>query len=172
MTGRVILSGCLPGSLVRLPDRRNVRAPPVCMSDTPTFASLLTQWSGGDLAEPPGCLHAPEGEPRRGRGAGVVHPRRVGGRAAVEPRHCRRSRCSKCTATSATAAAALGSSCGFGDAAVASDTIDVLKKLSPPFCGPLLAEFALHSPGVFSTQPPDFLHWASARPFNPVTMAR
>lgn len=131
------------------------------MSDTPTFASLLTQWSGGDFAERrsvyrhlkenPAEAAALEASIRDELTASLPWKRIIAAEAMLEV-YC----------DQATAAESLRGVLRQGDSAAAFDTIDILKKLSPPFAGPLLAEFAFHAPGVFRAQPHEFLCWAGA----------
>lgn len=130
------------------------------MSDTPTFASLLTQWSGGGSAArqfvyehlrvTPADAAAVEGAIRHELTSEFAWNRVRAAEAMVavygdEP----------------AAAAALAWVIRCGNPSSALDTVDTIRKLSPPHAGPLMGELAQHAPGVFRGFAPDVLQNAA-----------
>jgi hypothetical protein len=101
------------------------------MSDTPTFASLLTRWSGGGPAA---------------REAVYAHLRADPAAAAALEASMRDELNSALPSNRVIAAEA--------------DAAGVLRKLSPPRASPLLAELALHATAVFRDMPEAFHRWA------------
>lgn len=132
------------------------------MSDTPTFASLLTQWSGGESAERRGVYEHLRKNPAEAAALEAsirdelnnVLPRNriIAAEAMVEVYY-----------DEAAAAVALSSVLRQGDPAAAFDAISVLQNLSPEHAGPLLDELLLHAPGVFYSQGADFYRWAARK---------
>jgi hypothetical protein len=132
------------------------------MSDTPTFASLLTQWTSGGPA---------------GRASVYVHLKNHPAEAAAVEASIRDELNSehpwkRVIAAEAiaevyrdenAAAAALAGVFRQGDPAACADAVPVLHKLSAPLTGPLLADFALHAPAVFKSLPPNELHWMGGK---------
>jgi hypothetical protein len=137
-----------------------VFAPNPFMSDTPTFANLLTQWSSGGhveryrvyahLRENPAEAAALEASIRDELNAALPWNRLIAAEAMIEVYR-----------DEAAATAALSSVLRLDYSSVAADAIPLLEKLSPEQAGPLLVDFALHAPSVFRAQPQDFHQWAS-----------
>jgi hypothetical protein len=131
------------------------------MSETPTFASLLTQWATGGsaarsgvyahLREHPAEAAAVETSIRAELNTGSPWKRVLAAEALVEV-----------YVDEPAAAEALRSVFRLGDEAVACDAASVLKKLAPERAAPLLADFAVHTPTAFRRQPANFHRWAAS----------
>ena len=121
------------------------------MSDTPTFASLLTQWTSGGpaarasvyahLRSDPAAAEALEASVRDELNSETAWKRVIAAEAMVEVYH-----------DEPAATTALGWVLRRGEPA-ACDAMTVLCKFAPERAGPLLADFALHAPAVFRVFP-------------------
>ena len=131
------------------------------MSDTPTFASLFTQWAGGGSAARAGVYAHLRAHPAEASAleaairdevrTGYPWKRVLAAEALVEVYR-----------DEPAAAAALGGVLRMGDESAASDAAPVLQKLSPEAAGPLLADFAAHAPAAFRAQSAAFHRFAAA----------
>ena len=131
------------------------------MSDTPTFASLLTQWaSGGPAARAVVYAHlrahpaeaaALEASIRDEIKTGYPWKRVLAAEALVEVYR-----------DEPAAVAALGGVLRMGDESAASDAAPVLQKLSAEAAGALLADFAHHAPAAFRMQSAAFHRFAGS----------
>jgi hypothetical protein len=132
------------------------------MSDTPTFASLLNQWStGGPAARASVYIHlrnnlaeaaAVEASIRDELNTGYPWKRVIAAEAVAEVYRDEDA-----------AAAALAGVFRQGDPAACADAVSVLHKLSSERTGPLLVDLALHAPEVFRALPQHELSWAGAK---------
>jgi hypothetical protein len=131
------------------------------MSDTPTFANLLTQWTGGDLAARVGVYAHLRNDPLA---ASALEASMRGELTSELPTNQVRAAEAmvEVYGDEPAAADALGWALRRGDPAVAIDTLPVLQKLAVERAGPLLADFALYSPAAFRALPPDTLRWAGS----------
>jgi hypothetical protein len=131
------------------------------MSDTPTFASLLTQWTSGGpaarasvyahLREYPAEAAALESSIRAELKAEILWKRVIAAEAMLEVYRDEDA-----------AAAALTDVLRWGYSSVEADAIPLLERLAPGRAGPLLTEFAQHAPRVFCAQSCSFHRWAGA----------
>jgi hypothetical protein len=131
------------------------------MSDTPTFASLLTQWTGGGpaaradvyahLRAHPAEAAALESFIRAELKAELVWKQVIAAEAMLEVYR-----------DEGAAAAALTDVLRRDYFLTAADAIPVLKRLAPSRAGPLLTDFAARAPVVFRAQSSDFHRWAGA----------
>jgi hypothetical protein len=131
------------------------------MSDTPTFANLLTQWTGG---------------PTTARAAVYAHLRNNPAEAAALEVPIRDELNSalawKCGIAAEAmvevygdepaAATALGRVLRHSDSIAASDLVPVLRKLSAERAGPLWADFAIRAPSAFRELPAEAHRWAGS----------
>ena len=132
------------------------------MSDTPTFASLLTQWaSGGPAARTSVYVHLKNNPAEAAAVEASIrdelnseHPwkRVIAAEAIAEVYRDENA-----------AVAALAGVFRQGDPAACADAVPVLHNLSATLAGPLLADFALHAPSVFRALRPIELCWAGAK---------
>lgn len=131
------------------------------MSDTPTFANLLTQWATGNpaaraevyahLRANPAQAAALEASVRDELTTGYPWKRVRAAEALVDV-----------YGDQPAAADALRGVLRTGDESAATDAVPVLRKLAPALAAPLLADFALHAPAAFRAQPVAFHRWAGA----------
>jgi len=129
------------------------------MSDTPTFASLLTQWAGGGSAVRAGVyahLHAHPAEAaaveafiRDELRTGNPWRRVIASEAVLEVYRDEEA-----------AASALDGVLRHGDPSAATGAVPVLQKLSPARAGPLLNELVVHAPEVVRSLAPADHRWA------------
>lgn len=132
------------------------------MSDTPTFASLLTQWStGGPAARASVYVHlknhpaeaaAVEASIRDELNTGYPWKRVIAAEAIIEVYRDEEA-----------AAGALAGVFRQGDPAACADAVPVLHKLSSEHAGPLLVDFALHASAVFRALSANEMSWAGAK---------
>lgn len=131
------------------------------MSDVPTFANLLTQWSGGNADERQNVYALLRSRPAEA--AAVEASIRDELNSSYPPRCVIAAEAMiEVYRDEDAAAVALRGVLRQGDSATAADAIPVMEKLSPERTGPLLTEFAMHAPSVFRAQPANFHRWASA----------
>jgi hypothetical protein len=131
------------------------------MSETPTYASLLTQWSGGDLAARRGVYAHLRANPAEAAAVeasirdelknGWPWKRVIAAEAILEVYR-----------DEGAAAGALATVLREDLSPAAADAVPLLERLAPHRCGPLLVEFAQHAPTVFRAQPRSFHRWAGA----------
>jgi|GEM_PF-2964677 len=131
------------------------------MSDTPTFANLLTQWSGGNAAERQSVYAHLRSHPAE---AVAVETSMRDELNSVYPSRCviAAEAIIEVYQDEDAAALALRGVFRHGDSSAAVDAVSVLQKLSPQRAGPLLIEFAIHAPAVFRSQSTNFHRWAGS----------
>jgi hypothetical protein len=131
------------------------------MSDTPTFANLLTQWTGGGpadrrtvyahLREHPAEAAAVEASVRDELTSVRPWNRLIAAEAMLEVYRDEDA-----------AVGALGGVLRQDYSSIAADAIPLLERLTPHRAAPLLIDFALHAPVVFRAQSPWFFRWAGS----------
>ncbi|MBP3955249.1 hypothetical protein J8F10_08140 [Gemmata sp. G18] len=129
------------------------------MSDTPTFANLLTQWSTGGpavrgeiyahLRATPAEAAALESFIRAELNAALPARRVIAAEAMVEVYR-----------DEGAAGAALAWVLRRANLAASADAVAVMRKLAPDRAGPLIVDFALHAPAEFRGLAPGDQKWA------------
>ena len=131
------------------------------MSDTPTFASLLTQWTGGGPAARAGVYAHLRAHPAEAAAVeGFIRDDLTNGYPL------RRVIAAEAMAAvyqdEDAAAAALGGVLRTGDPSAAAQAVPVMRTLAPARAGRLLGELALHAPAVFRDLSATDHRWAGA----------